>query len=69
MPPKIRELKKQLRDAGFLEYHGKGSHTNWIHASLPVKLTIAGKDGADAKPYQEKDVRLAILVVTKKVES
>ena len=57
MPKKIRELKQMLNKAGFTELPGKGSHTNYIHTLYAVKITIAGKDGADAKRYQEKDVK------------
>jgi predicted RNA binding protein YcfA (HicA-like mRNA interferase family) len=54
MPKKIRELKQALRQAGFTELPGKGSHTNWIHLLYSGKITVSGKDGADAKRYQEK---------------
>ncbi len=60
MPKKIRELKQMLRQAGFTEVPGKGSHTNWIHPLYAGKLTVSGKDGNDAKRYQEKDVQKAI---------
>ena len=60
MPKKIRELKQMLRQAGFTEIPGKGSHTNWIHPLYAGKLTVSGKDGNDAKRYQEKDVQKAI---------
>lgn len=61
MPPKIRELKSSLRKAGFVDRPGKGSHTVWKHPSLPgVEITLSGKDGNDAKPYQIKDVTSAI---------
>jgi predicted RNA binding protein YcfA (HicA-like mRNA interferase family) len=60
MPKKIRELKQMLRQAGFTEIPGKGSHTNWTHPLYPGKVTISGKDGNDAKRYQEKDVQQAI---------
>jgi predicted RNA binding protein YcfA (HicA-like mRNA interferase family) len=63
MPQKIRELKRKLRQAGFQEAPGKGSHTNWTHPRYPGKITISGKDGADAKPYQEKEVDNAIQVI------
>lgn len=49
-----------LRQAGFTEIAGKGSHTNWIHPLYAGKLTVSGKDGNDAKCYQEKDVQKAI---------
>ncbi len=58
MPQKIRELKKQLRQAGFSWRPGKGSHTVWIHPALPKdELTLSGNDGDDAKKYQELDVK------------
>ena len=60
MPQKIRELKQILRQAGFTELTGKGSHTNWIHPNYLGKLTISGQNGDDAKRYQEKDVCKAI---------
>jgi predicted RNA binding protein YcfA (HicA-like mRNA interferase family) len=63
MPKKIRELKQMLLQAGFTELQGKGSHTNWIHPLYVGKLTISGKDGADAKRYQEKEVQQAIKEV------
>ena len=46
--------------AGFTCAPGKGSHTKWFHPLLPGKLTLSGKDGNDAKPYQEKDVNNAL---------
>lgn len=57
MPVKIRELKARLRKAGFEERPGKGSHTVWRHMLVPrIKLTLAGHDGDEAKPYQVHDV-------------
>jgi predicted RNA binding protein YcfA (HicA-like mRNA interferase family) len=60
MPKKIRELKSLLLKAGFIYESAKGSHTKWLHPLLPGKLTLSGKDGNDAKPYQEKDVDNAL---------
>ena len=60
MPKKIRELKSLLLKAGFTSASGKGSHTNWFHPLLPGKITLSGKDGADTKPYQEKDINNAL---------
>lgn len=60
MPKKIRELKSLLLQAGFTYLPGKGSHTNWFHPLLSGRITLSGKDGADAKPYQEKDVNNAL---------
>ena len=60
MPKKIRELKNILRKAGFKESSGKGSHTKWSHPLLSGKIVLSGKDGSDAKPYQEQDVTKAL---------
>ena len=60
MPKKIKELKKLLRKVGFTEKPAKGSHTKWSHPLLSGKVILSGKDGDDAKPYQEKDVEQAI---------
>lgn len=49
-----------LQQAGFSELPGKGSYTNWIHSLYAGKITVSGKDGADAKRYQEKEVQATI---------
>jgi predicted RNA binding protein YcfA (HicA-like mRNA interferase family) len=55
MPKKIRELKATLRKAGFKLVRVRGSHERWIHPDLPeLPITLAGKDGKDAKSYLEK---------------
>ncbi len=57
MPRKIRELKEQLRRAGFIQRSGRGSHSVWRHPRLNGVVVISGGEGDDAKPYQERDVR------------
>ncbi len=52
-----------LQQAGSSELPGKGSHTNWTHFLYAGKITVSGRDGADAKRYQEKEVREAIKIV------
>ena len=59
MPRKIRQLIADLEKHGFVDRGGKGSHRNFIHPSAGV-VTISGKSGDDAKPYQEKEVKLAL---------
>ncbi len=56
MARKIRELIKELEMAGYIDRGGKGSHRNFMHIS-GVVLTLSGKPGDDAKPYQEKLVK------------
>ena len=58
-----------LQKAGFQQVPGKGSHTNWIHPLYSGKVTISGKDGNDAKSYQEKETKQAIQEVNRKREN
>lgn len=61
MPRKMRELRSVLSKAGFQIIRTKGSHQRWVHPLLPeFPLTIAGKDGDDAKAYLEKLVDAAL---------
>jgi predicted RNA binding protein YcfA (HicA-like mRNA interferase family) len=65
MPRKVRDLLKDLREAGFelVPGGGKGSHRKFTHANYSGAVTVSGKDGDDAKRYQEKQVKRAIEVV------
>ena len=56
MPKKIRQLKRMLRKAGFGHRPGKGSHTVWTHPKVAKPVALSGKDGDDAKAYQEREV-------------
>lgn len=67
MPPKVRDLERELRRAGFKKKPGKGSHRKYIHPS-GEKLTISGSEGADAQPYQEDDVATALRRVGRKLD-
>jgi predicted RNA binding protein YcfA (HicA-like mRNA interferase family) len=60
MPKKIREIKKILKNSGFLMREGKGSHSNWKHPQLETIVTIARRDGDDAPRYLEKLVEEAL---------
>ena len=60
MPRKVRQIVADLRRAGFILIKGgKGSHRKFEHSS-GVFLHLSGKDGDDAKPYQEKDAKKKI---------
>jgi predicted RNA binding protein YcfA (HicA-like mRNA interferase family) len=59
MPRKIRELIRDLQRAGFVNRGGKGGHRNFEHPA-GVRITLSGKLGADAKPYQEREVLRSI---------
>jgi predicted RNA binding protein YcfA (HicA-like mRNA interferase family) len=60
MPRKIRELIRDLERAGFVNRGGKGSHRNFVHPNLIEPVTLSGREGDDAKLYQEQAVRRAI---------
>lgn len=62
MPRKVCDLVKDLRDAGFelVPGAGKGSHRKFTHVDYSGAVTVSGKDGDDAKQYQEKQVKRAI---------
>lgn len=63
MPPKIRELMRDLTSVGFENRGGKGSHRNFRHPK-GVNITISGRAGDDAKHYQIRDVKRAIELVS-----
>lgn len=60
MPRKIRQLIAELQNAGFVNRGGKGSYRNFQHLATGINVTLSGQTGADAKIYQEKDIREAI---------
>lgn len=61
MPRKLRELRGDMRRAGYSIDRQSGSHEIWMHPDLPgVSVSLAGRDGADAQPYQESQVRRAV---------
>ena len=59
MPRKIRQLIADLKRADFINRGGTGSHRNYEHPK-GMRVTISGKLGDDAKPYQEKEVKKKI---------
>jgi predicted RNA binding protein YcfA (HicA-like mRNA interferase family) len=67
MARKIRQLIKDLTDAGFYEIQGggKGSHRKFTHAGFPGAVTLSGKPGDDAKLYQERQVQRVVEEVLK----
>jgi predicted RNA binding protein YcfA (HicA-like mRNA interferase family) len=60
MPRKIRDLIRELEQAGFVNRGGKGSHRNFIHPKVTKPVVISGQLGDDAQHYQEKAVKVAI---------
>jgi predicted RNA binding protein YcfA (HicA-like mRNA interferase family) len=62
LPRKVRELVKDLMDVGFamVPGGGKGSHRKFTHPNYSGAVTLSGRDGDDAKRYQERQVQRAI---------
>jgi len=60
MPRKKRQIRNDYRAAGFIERQGKGDHTVFSYPGLPKRYAVDGSDGADAKPYDERDLRAAL---------
>jgi predicted RNA binding protein YcfA (HicA-like mRNA interferase family) len=61
MPRKVRDLIRDLLQAGFVEIPGgKGSHRKFTHVRYPGAVTISGRAGDDVHHYQEKQVKRAI---------
>lgn len=67
MPRKVRQLLKDLKDAGFtlMSGAGKGSHRKLVHPRYAGAVTISGSDGDDAKHYQEKAIKKALEDIKK----
>jgi predicted RNA binding protein YcfA (HicA-like mRNA interferase family) len=55
-------LEALLRKAGFVRQAAKGSHRKWIHPTGRF-VVLSGKEGDDAKKYQEGQVEEAIAAV------
>ena len=66
MPPKVRELVADLERHGFVEIKGagRGSHRKFLHPRFQGAVTVSGRSGDDAKPYQQRQIRRAIEEVT-----
>jgi predicted RNA binding protein YcfA (HicA-like mRNA interferase family) len=55
-------LEALLSKAGFVKQAAKGSHRKWVHPAGRY-VVLSGKEGDDAKKYQEGQVEEAIAAV------
>lgn len=61
MSRKLRQWRADLQRVGFHLDHQTGSHQIWKHPLIPgISVNLVGKDSADAKPYQEREIREAM---------
>jgi hypothetical protein len=61
MPRKLRQLRADFRREGFRIQRQKDSHETWLHPLLAgVGVELAGRDGADAQAYRERQVAAVI---------
>ena len=60
MPKKLGEIRKILKDAGFVSVQAKGSHEKWVHPMLKRPIVLSGKDSKDARKYLEQQVNRAL---------
>jgi predicted RNA binding protein YcfA (HicA-like mRNA interferase family) len=60
VPPKVRDLIRDLERAGFVSRGGRGSHRKFVHPRVQKPVVISGQLGDDALDYQQKAVKRAI---------
>ena len=60
MPRKKRDIKRDYRQAGFSERPAKGDHTVFSHPLVRDPISVDGRDGLDAEPYDERNLRRAL---------
>ena len=60
MPRKKRDIRRDYGRAGSREEMGKGDHTKYRYPGVDETFVVDGRDGADAKPYGEVDLRRAL---------
>ena len=61
MSRKLRQWRTDLQLVGYYLDHQTGSHQIWKHPLIPgISVNLVGKDSADAKPYQEREIREAM---------
>jgi predicted RNA binding protein YcfA (HicA-like mRNA interferase family) len=47
---KFRDVRKRLKNDGWVLVAQVGSHQQWKHPSKPGRVTLAGTDSADIRP-------------------
>ena len=60
MPHTIRELIKQLGNAGWVLDHIAGGHRIYKHAHVAGHVSLSGKKADRAHPYQQQLAQVAL---------
>jgi predicted RNA binding protein YcfA (HicA-like mRNA interferase family) len=60
VPPKVRDLIRDLERAGFVSRGGRGSHRKFVHPRVQKPVVTSGQLGDDALDYQQKAVKRVI---------
>jgi predicted RNA binding protein YcfA (HicA-like mRNA interferase family) len=60
VPRKLRELIADLKRAGFVQEPARGSHRKFRHPRGVTVILSGHGEGADALPYQERQVQRMI---------
>lgn len=63
MPRKKQDIRRDYHAAGFGERQGKGDHTVHAHPLVRKHYAVDGQDGADALPYDERNLRQALAAL------
>ena len=63
MAPKILTLTQDLESKNFVNKGKKKDHRNFQHPK-GINITICGNLNQEAKPYQIKDVKRAIEIIS-----
>jgi predicted RNA binding protein YcfA (HicA-like mRNA interferase family) len=67
MPRKIRELIRDLKEAGWYPVRGS-KHAKFKHAKAKGSVILNRDEGDDARHYEEKEVRKAIKAAQQEEE-
>ena len=60
MPRKKREIRREYLRAGYREEQGKGDHTKYRYPGVDETFVVDGRDGADARDYDEGNLKRAL---------
>jgi predicted RNA binding protein YcfA (HicA-like mRNA interferase family) len=47
---KFRDVRRRLKNEGWVIVVQEGSHEQWKHPDRPGRVTLAGKDNVEVKP-------------------